>query len=601
MVGTFTTCRTRFFSSSVFVLVFLGLIAGSRPAEASCGVARTFSTKNAAYGAHYIYTPGYPFSGTQPVSNYALGFFWSLAGADKALGVGNDDGTKFGSPFPAVYGGQSAEDWWDATGPYSFIGSGTTPQDGFHNWSNTGIDGCIDNDGSDTGSLDADQCMFVLLGDDPDGSTGFFALLADSPRAGNYEFNEALGVGEQIVMAPVPQPQVTFKNRTSRTDLTVRVSVGPQPAGKGQGLYDQSCTQANSWPQGFKIYSQTRPQGGGGPDYPVGRNVAVSWGGRPDAPWIDSGTGTTPFGNEATIMQTGCDPTSGGGDHIFVCGILAFEGNYDTPYCSSDLVIECGGDPLARVESADGASIAEVAVQFSEAIDTETVNSGTITLSAPYSVTATNATTATITPSPLLDFNSNYTVTVTNGITDLEPSPNENQVAPESILIRTENRPGGMDKLVVHRSGATDIKLEWGTGSCEPDDGEFGIYAGTMAALKTGSYDHVALNCSSSSGAPYEEILTPAGVDTYYLVVPQASTVEGSYGSDLIVAYRSQTTDCVEGNPDCTCDTPGNPSTCFCDVGFIGDGVNCSSAVTETERPVGTGCSKPQDLGGCRP
>ncbi len=598
MVGTFTRCRTRFFSPAAIVLVFQGWAASGGTAEASCALARTFSTKNPAYGAHYIYTPGHPFSGTQPISNYALGFFWSLNGADKTLYAGNDDGTKFGSPFPAVYGGQSAEDWWDATGPYSFIGSGTTPQDGFHNWSNAGVDGCIDLDGT-SGALDGDECMFVLLGDDPDGSTGFFAILSDSPRAGNYEFNEPLGVGEQILMAPVPPPQIMFKNRTSRTDLTVRVSV-PEPVGRVQGLYDETCSQFPSnktWPQGYKIYSQKRAQGGGGPDYPVGRNVAVNWPSRPDAPWIASGAGTTGFDAEATLIQTGCDPTSGGGDHIFICGILAFEGGYDTPYCSSDLVIECGGDPLAGVDSADGASIAGVSVQFSEAIDTGTVNSGTITLSVPYSVAATNATTATITPSPLLDFNTNYTVTVTNGVTD----PETNQVAPESILIRTENRPGGLDHLMIDKSGATDIKLKWGSGSCEPDDGEFGIYAGTIAGLHTG-YDHSHVICNSSSGAPFEEtFLPPAGVDTYYIVVPQASTVEGSYGLDRIVAHRSQTTDCVEGNSHCTCDTPGNPSTCFCDVGFIGDGVNCSDAVTETERPVGTGCSKPQDLGGCRP
>ncbi len=595
------TCRTRLFPSVAIVLVFLCLVAASRPAEASCGVARKFSTKNPDYGDHYIYTPGYPFYPDQSISNYALGFFWSFLGANKTVGIGNDDGLNFGSPFPAVYGGQSAEDWWDSTGSKSFIGSGTAPEDGFHNWSIAGIDGCIDNDGSDNALLDTDQCMFVLLGDDPDGFTGYFVLLADSPRAGNYEFNEGLVDEEPIMMAPVPQPQVTYRNRTSRTELEVRVSV-PQMIGEVPGLYDENCGQGRTWPLGYKIYTQQKPRIGPTPAFPFGRNVSVKWPDadpdRPDAPWNDSGTGTTTLGTETTLMEFDCDPTSGGGDHIFVCGILAFEGGYDTPYCSSDLVIECGGDPLANVDTADDASIAGVAVQFTEAIDPVTVNNGTIMLSAAsYSVTATDATTATITPSPLLDFDTDYTVTVTNGITDFE----FNQVAPESIAIRTENRPGGVDKLEVNKTVTDDIKLEWDTGSCEPDDGEFGIYRGTMAALKTGSYDHVGINCSSSSGVPYEQIVTPAGVDSYYLVVPQASTVEGSYGSDLTVADRSLTTDCVEGNQNCICSSPGVPATCFCEAKYTGDGVSCSSYETRTERPVGTGCSKPQEPGGCRP
>ncbi len=97
-----------------------------------------------------------------------------------------------------------------------------------------------------------------------------------------------------------------------------------------------------------------------------------------------------------------------------------------------------------------------------------------------------------------------------------------------------EANPGAIDgmdparQVRVARAG-DDLDISFGDGcSCGATD--YGIYEGTLAALKGGSYDHQQIRCGDA-GADRVERITPANVDTYYLVVPTNADAEGSYGS----------------------------------------------------------------------
>ncbi len=58
----------------------------------------------------------------------------------------------------------------------------------------------------------------------------------------------------------------------------------------------------------------------------------------------------------------------------------------------------------------------------------------------------------------------------------------------------------------------------------------------------------------------------------------------------FFVSTPALATDCVEGNLNCTCQTPGTASTCFCDSGWVGDGTNCSD-LNECTNPADNNCS----------
>ena len=98
-----------------------------------------------------------------------------------------------------------------------------------------------------------------------------------------------------------------------------------------------------------------------------------------------------------------------------------------------------------------------------------------------------------------------------------------------------------------------DLQVSWAP-SCSPSTVGYGIYEGVIGAW----YSHTEIDCDDSGG-DLTETITPEAGDSYYLVVPRTSTVEGSYGK--------------------------------CSTGF------CLAA---DERPVGTGeCVTPQVLTAC--
>lgn len=87
-------------------------------------------------------------------------------------------------------------------------------------------------------------------------------------------------------------------------------------------------------------------------------------------------------------------------------------------------------------------------------------------------------------------------------------------------------RPGPVDLLSVARSASPGmIALSWAP-SCYPGTMDYAIYEGILGSW----YSHVLRDCSDD-GADRREELTPAGGNTYYLVVPIGASGEGSYGT----------------------------------------------------------------------
>ena len=90
-----------------------------------------------------------------------------------------------------------------------------------------------------------------------------------------------------------------------------------------------------------------------------------------------------------------------------------------------------------------------------------------------------------------------------------------------------EANPGRIPpKLLVTKSTITpgDLTLSWLT-SCSQGASDYGIYEGTIGSW----YSHTLKDCDDGAPALTEEV-TPAAGSSYYLVVPQNDSEEGSYG-----------------------------------------------------------------------
>jgi len=80
-----------------------------------------------------------------------------------------------------------------------------------------------------------------------------------------------------------------------------------------------------------------------------------------------------------------------------------------------------------------------------------------------------------------------------------------------------------------------DLVLSWGL-DCGAAAEDYGIYEG-----KLGNWgSHTALDCVGDVGGPLTEKITPSNGNRYYLVVPYASGIEGSYGTRSDGIERNQ-------------------------------------------------------------
>jgi hypothetical protein len=87
--------------------------------------------------------------------------------------------------------------------------------------------------------------------------------------------------------------------------------------------------------------------------------------------------------------------------------------------------------------------------------------------------------------------------------------------------------------LLVGKSATPgDLVLTWAA-SCADGATDYGIYEGTLGSW----YSHASIDCTDD-GADLTEEITPAGVDTYYLLVAHNPFEEGSYGTATITGER---------------------------------------------------------------
>jgi len=82
--------------------------------------------------------------------------------------------------------------------------------------------------------------------------------------------------------------------------------------------------------------------------------------------------------------------------------------------------------------------------------------------------------------------------------------------------------------ISVERLGAGQLRIRWQAGLCDGAD-DYGIYEGTLGSW----YSHTAMAGQCSDPSPFFEAdVVAAPGDTYYLVVPNTTNDEGSYGID---------------------------------------------------------------------
>lgn len=79
----------------------------------------------------------------------------------------------------------------------------------------------------------------------------------------------------------------------------------------------------------------------------------------------------------------------------------------------------------------------------------------------------------------------------------------------------------------VNKAAGSDLAFTWGT-SCSGQAADYAIYEGTLAALRSGSFDHVPLTCAA--GTDLAQTLTPGAGSRYYLLAARAGSIEGALG-----------------------------------------------------------------------
>ncbi len=93
------------------------------------------------------------------------------------------------------------------------------------------------------------------------------------------------------------------------------------------------------------------------------------------------------------------------------------------------------------------------------------------------------------------------------------------------------NVPG--PPLTVSKELSDQITLSWGA-SCLLDDNDYAIYEGPITDI--GAHQEIMCSTSGATTATF----TPGAQNSYYLVVPNNGSFEGSYGSDSIGTPRLQ-------------------------------------------------------------
>lgn len=89
--------------------------------------------------------------------------------------------------------------------------------------------------------------------------------------------------------------------------------------------------------------------------------------------------------------------------------------------------------------------------------------------------------------------------------------------------------------LRLARASGTALTLTWGS-SCSAGATNYAIYEGSLASLRSGTWDHAPSSCAA--GLDRSEDLTPGAGDRYFLVTPTTPALEGRLGRSSSGALR---------------------------------------------------------------
>lgn len=330
--------------AAIGLVLVMGLTAALNPASAACTAARAVTS---AVGSNVtsFFTPGNPFTptGNYPVTPYGgsttyylNGEFWSFGGGNPQYNVGNDSGYFKG--LASALG----EPTWTGGGYYG--GFATFLGGPLGHWAASGVDGCIDFDGTNLAQPDPAECNVVVLTDEADG-TGYFTAMSVNPAAGNdFVYNSSSGFAPNVTLAPIPKP-VILDSVTVGSNITITATVNPGAIAPQNG-FDFKC-QAAGIVQGYKIYVRQLPGHNTPKPIQVNTREINQTLGPPLPPWVPvtPATGTT-FG-APSVFRLDC--AAQGDTDFYLCATMLFGGTapgaarYELKNCSMNATkVECG-------------------------------------------------------------------------------------------------------------------------------------------------------------------------------------------------------------------------------------------------------------------
>jgi len=172
-----------------------------------------------------------------------------------------------------------------------------------------------------------------------------------------------------------------------------------------------------------------------------------------------------------------------------------------------------------------------------------------------------------------------------------------NNLGGVSVLLEpVATQPGriGADPAGVLRGSKVpmpdDLRLEWGP-SCSSSATDYAVYEGTLGSWGS----HVPNRCTTAGAT--STVITPMPGDSYFLIVPQSATEEGSYGTDSSGVPRGQSmTPCRTTSVLAEC--PVRTETIFIGTGDVDTTPDYNGILRITESPPANSgnCFSPRPL-----
>lgn len=298
---------------SMVMLVAVAALASSS-AFAVCTNALTFNQGGYACGGYYCYIQCEAGAGCGDTIAGIQADFWSLNTGNPAVLAGDDDGSRANSQWLTRYS--------PAYGMYMQIPN---------NWTQVGIDGCIE---GKVPAGHANEVMVAMFSDVGAGGGYFAAAAVERNSASSPQFNFSVG-GNNITMRPIPSPFITATRRISSTQVEVDVNC-PDLSG---GFYSDGTTSAGEVISGCQVYNS---QAGLGAGAPASRN-------RGD--FADTGA-LVPSGGSGTATINCSGDTSN-----YVAFAVAYNSGFQSDFVSNvSGRVDCGpnvADPSPRFKLID--------------------------------------------------------------------------------------------------------------------------------------------------------------------------------------------------------------------------------------------------------